>query len=105
MSLFRRLALVAAVFAPGATPVRAADEAPALWIAESDWGPLASWLTDSDGNERLRAAGPFLEKAEGPRDETHGADAEEMIRKAIRKRDGKGVHRKSHAEQDAVQNK
>lgn len=47
-------------------PVRAADEAPVPWIAESDWGPLASWLTDSDGNERLRAAGPFLEKAEGP---------------------------------------
>ena len=46
-----------------------------------------------------------LEEAEGPRDETHGAKAEEMIRKAIRKRDGKGVHRKSHAEQDTVQNK
>ena len=46
-----------------------------------------------------------LEKAEGPRHETHGAEAEEMIRKAIRKRDGKGIHRKSHAEQDTVQNK
>ena len=46
-----------------------------------------------------------LEEAEGPRDETHGADAEEMIRKAICQRDGKSVHRKSHAEQDTVQNK
>ena len=46
-----------------------------------------------------------LEEAEGPRDEAHGAEAEGMIRKAIRKRNGKGVHRKSHAEQDTVQNK
>ena len=66
MSLFRRLALLAAVFAPCAPPVRAADEAPAPWIIESDWGPLASWMTDADGNERWRAAGPFWEKAEGP---------------------------------------
>lgn len=40
-------------------------------------------------------------KSRRSRDETHTADAEEMIRKAIRQRDGKGVHRKSHAEQDA----
>ena len=66
MSWLRRLALLAAVSAPCATPVRAADEAPAPWIIESDWGPLASWMTDADGNERWRAAGPFWEKAEGP---------------------------------------
>ena len=53
----------------GAFDARAADppdEAPAPWVAESDWGPLASWMTDSDGNERMRAAGPFWEQADGP---------------------------------------
>ena len=39
--------------------------APAPWVAESDWGPLASWIDDADGAERFRAAGPFWERAEG----------------------------------------
>lgn len=49
----------------GAAPVRAAD-GPAPWIVESDWGPLASWMTDADGNARMRAVGPFWEKADSP---------------------------------------
>ena len=40
--------------------------APAPWVVENDWGPLASWLDDSDGNARFRAAGPFWEQAESP---------------------------------------
>lgn len=36
---------------------------PAPWIAEADWGPLASWMVDADGNDRFRAAGPFWEDA------------------------------------------
>lgn len=32
---------------------------------ESDWGPVASRLVDSDGNARFRAAGPFWEMSEG----------------------------------------
>ena len=47
---------------PGKTP--AAEPAP--WIAEADWGPLASWIVDADGNDRFRAAGPFWENAESP---------------------------------------
>ena len=38
-------------------------EAP--WVAEADWGPLASWLVDADGSARFRAAGPLWERAEG----------------------------------------
>ena len=53
--------LVAALCAPAG-----ARETPAPWIAESDWGPLASWLVDADGNDRFRAAGPFWEQAESP---------------------------------------
>jgi len=34
-------------------------------VVESDWGPVASWLADSDGNARFRAVGPFWERAEG----------------------------------------
>ena len=52
--------LLAAVCAPAW-----ADE-PAPWIAEADWGPLASWVVDADGNDRFRAAGPFWEDAESP---------------------------------------
>ena len=44
----------------------AAAEEPSPWVAESDWGPLASWMTDADGNARFRAAGPFWEQAESP---------------------------------------
>lgn len=45
-----------------------ADEvpAPAPWVVEADWGPLASWVADADGNDRFRAAGPFWEQAESP---------------------------------------
>ncbi len=43
-----------------------ANDAPAPRVAEADWGPLASWTTDCDGNDRFRAAGPFWEKAESP---------------------------------------
>jgi hypothetical protein len=48
-----------------AAPALAA-ELPSPWIVESDWGPLAAWMTDLDGNERFRAAGPFWENAESP---------------------------------------
>ncbi|MDD2239527.1 MAG: hypothetical protein PHO14_07915 [Kiritimatiellae bacterium] len=34
-------------------------------IVTHDWGPLWSWMDDADGNERCRAAGPFLERARG----------------------------------------
>ena len=61
---FRWLAVLAALAAPGAAS--AADAAPVPWAVESDWGPLASWMPDSDGNGRFRAAGPFWEKAESP---------------------------------------
>lgn len=44
----------------------AAEEPPAPWVVESDWGPLATWMTDVDGNDRFRAAGPFWERAESP---------------------------------------
>ncbi|NCA81485.1 MAG: hypothetical protein EOM72_01890 [Opitutae bacterium] len=44
----------------------AEEEARAPWIVESDWGPLATWLEDADGNERFRAAGPLWEHAQGP---------------------------------------
>ena len=52
--------LLAAVCAPA----WAAEPVP--WIAEADWGPLASWLVDADGNARFRAAGPFWEDAASP---------------------------------------
>ena len=52
------------LFAAVCAPAWAAEPAP--WIAEADWGPLASWLTDGDGNERFRAAGPFWEDAASP---------------------------------------
>ena len=35
------------------------------WPVECDWGPLASWLDDCDGNTRMRAVGPFWEEARG----------------------------------------
>ncbi|NLG33768.1 MAG: hypothetical protein GX548_00285, partial [Lentisphaerae bacterium] len=38
----------------------------APWSLELDWGPLVSSMADADGNERVRAAGPFWETAEGP---------------------------------------
>ena len=41
-----------------------ADVSP--WVVEADWGPLASWMADADGNDRFRAAGPFWEQAESP---------------------------------------
>ena len=43
-----------------------ADEIPAPRVVEADWGPLASWMVDADGNDRFRAAGPFWEQAESP---------------------------------------
>ncbi len=43
----------------------AAAEEPAPWVAEADWGPLASWLVDADGSARFRAAGPLWERAAG----------------------------------------
>ena len=46
--------------------VAAEEAAPSPWIVESDWGPLASWMTDADGAERMRAAGPFWEEAKSP---------------------------------------
>ena len=52
--------LLAAVCAPA----WAAEPVP--WIAEADWGPLASWMVDADGNDRFRAAGPFWEDAASP---------------------------------------
>ena len=47
-------------------PEKTPSPEPAPWIAEADWGPLASWLDDADGNARFRAAGPFWENAESP---------------------------------------
>ncbi len=54
--------------AVGLAAPASAGEAPAPdpWVVESDWGPLASWMVDSDGNDRFRAAGPFWERAESP---------------------------------------
>ena len=52
--------LLAAICAAGAA------EVPAPWIAEADWGPLAAWMVDADGNGRFRAAGPFWENAASP---------------------------------------
>ena len=51
-------------------PGKAPSAAPAPWIAEADWGPLASWIVDGDGNDRFRAAGPFWERAAGPAGQT-----------------------------------
>ena len=39
---------------------------PFPWFVGYDWGPVASELEDSDGNERFRAAGPFWESSSAP---------------------------------------
>ena len=36
-----------------------AEEPAGPWAAGWDWGPVASWMEDADGNDRFRAAGPF----------------------------------------------
>ena len=61
---FRWLAACAVLVAPGISA--AAAETPVPWAVESDWGPLASWMDDSAGDARFRAAGPFWERAESP---------------------------------------
>jgi hypothetical protein len=40
------------------------------WSMALDWGPVASEMTDADGNERWRAAGPLWEKADSPDGQT-----------------------------------
>ena len=42
-----------------------AEEPAGPWAAGWDWGPVASWMEDADGNDRFRAAGPFWERAAG----------------------------------------
>ncbi len=56
----------AAVLLAAGWLAQGAQGAPSPWVVEADWGPLASWMEDGDGNDRFRAAGPFWEKAEGP---------------------------------------
>ena len=60
------LLLVATAIARADEGAAAAAPSPLPWIAEADWGPLASWLTDFEGNDRFRAAGPFWENAASP---------------------------------------
>ena len=43
----------------------AGGDAVSPWGMEGEWGPLASWMEDADGNERFRAVGPVVEGARG----------------------------------------
>ena len=69
----KRVAAVALLLLGAVAGARGVEPPP---IVASDWGPLWSWMEDGDGNERCRAAGPFLERAQG----TNGMDLRAMPR-------------------------